>query len=200
MYLTLTDSNFRTENYNCEIYINDTLIETRNKEDKREISYHAGKKENEVTILYKNKVLSHRWGGLKLVLHWFLSVITGQNEDNFLGKPYDATLKFRCKDTESIDITTNSIWMEKPFTVEGDVTELKNDFHAKRGYKVRWGLGIGLPMLFFITILCVFFATYEIKDKYVVIKWLLTACFVVGDLAWCSHVVRVLTRFKRSEQ
>ncbi|MDO5293870.1 MAG: hypothetical protein Q4F05_14120, partial [bacterium] len=200
MYLKLIDQNFRTENYACDIYINDTLIETRTGEKDKEISYNLKKKENEVTVCYTSKVLSTRWGGLKLVLNWFLSVLTGANEENFLGKPYDAKLKIRCKDTDSLEITTNPIWKDKPFTVTGDVNELENEFYAKKGYKARWGFGIGLPMVFFITILCIFFGTFNIRAKYEIIKWLLTACFVVGDAAWCAHVVRVLTRFKKKEQ
>lgn len=196
MIIEIDDKIFGKDNFEYEIFVNgEKSVYSTNKNG--EMSLEAN--ENDIIkIRAKNIVFSSKWGWILSLLYWIVALATGSGENNPFGKPFDAYIQFKTK-SSYIKVRANKIWKKKAFEIlSGELTVDRNDFVSTRNYKVRWFIGVVLPVnLLLISIIILFFITGAVASS-----WITMVLFIIPIICiicWNVYVWKVSQALKNNK-
>ena len=193
MKLFLKNSTYKSEDYLCNVWINDreAQVYALNGKDELVIDIPQGsdvKIEIQSTFLKSNKKI------FLMFFYWILSLFSGSGEYMPFGKPFNAVVRIEKADKENIYIQTNDIKSKVAFCVKTDGDIVENEFVSQKGYKISWFLGYALPVFLLISAITLVVLLVEFREKFYVIKGMFLVLSVGCGIGWMIYTLNILKK------
>ncbi len=193
MKLFLKNSTYKSENYSCNVWINDSEAEVYDLNDKDELVIDI-QQGSDVKIEFQNTYLKSNKKIFLMFFYWILSLFSGSGEYMPFGKPFSAVVRIEKADKENIYIQTNDIKSKVAFCVKTDGDIVENEFVSPKGYKISWFLGYALPVFLLISAITLVVLLVEFREKFYVIKGMFLVLSVGCGIGWMIYTLNILKK------
>lgn len=193
MKLFLKNSTYKSEDYLCNVWINDreAQVYALNGKDELVIDIPQG---SDVKIEIQNTFLKSNKKIFLMFFYWILSLFSGSGEYMPFGKPFNAVGRIEKADKENIYIQTNDIKSKVAFCVKTDGDIVGNEFVSPKGYKISWFLGYALPVFLLISAIILVVLLVEFREKFYVIKGMFLVLSVGCGIGWMIYTLNILKK------
>lgn len=193
MKLFLKNSTYKSEDYLCNVWINDreAQVYALNGKDELVIDIPQG---SDVKIEIQNTFLKSNKKIFLMFFYWILSLFSGSGEYMPFGKPFNAVVRIEKADKENIYIQTNDIKSKVAFCVKTDGDIVGNEFVSPKGYKISCFLGYALPVFLLISAITLVVLLVEFREKFYVIKGMFLVLSVGCGIGWMIYTLNILKK------